>query len=93
MINKILIIEDDMSMARALELKLTRAGFEVKSAVNGEDGLVLFEKEDFSLILLDLVIPKIDGFKLLEKLKENRQNNIFIKSKNGKILQIKKDTR
>jgi DNA-binding response OmpR family regulator len=73
MAKKILIIEDDKSMARALEFKLTRAGFEVKSTGNGEDGLAILASENFSLILLDLIMPKVDGFKVLETLKE-RQN-------------------
>lgn len=68
---KILVIEDDKAMARALEIKLTHAGFEVEIAGDGEDGLIFLEKEDFSLVLLDLVVPKLDGFKILEKLKEN----------------------
>ncbi len=67
---KILIIEDDKAMANALEIKLARAGFAVKSAGNGEDGLAILKKEDFSLVLLDLIMPKLDGFDVLEKLKE-----------------------
>lgn len=77
MVKKILIIEDDKPMARALELKLAHAGFEAKSAGNGEDGLAIFASQDFSLVLLDLMIPKLDGFKVLEKLKE-RGNKIPI---------------
>lgn len=69
-IKKILVIEDDKAMSRALEIKLTHAGFGVKVAENGEEGLAVLEKEDFSLILLDLIVPKMDGFKVLEKLKE-----------------------
>ncbi len=67
---KILIIEDEKSMARALELKLTFAGFEVLCAGNGEEGLDLLGKETFALILLDLIMPKMDGFAFLEALKE-----------------------
>lgn len=67
---KILIIEDDKPMARALTVKLIRAGFEVESTGNGKDGLEILEKRVFSLILLDLVLPELDGFKVLEKLKE-----------------------
>lgn len=69
-VTKILIIEDEKAMARALEIKLIHAGFKVSIAENGEDGLLFLEKEDFSLILLDLILPKLDGFKVLEKLKE-----------------------
>lgn len=67
---KILIIEDEKPMARALELKLTHAGFEVVSAGNGEDGLAILEKRTFVLVLLDLVMPKMDGFSVLETLKQ-----------------------
>lgn len=69
---KILIIEDEKTLARALELKLTRLGFEVKVVFNGEDGMVLLQKELFELILLDLIMPKMDGFTLLAHLKEKK---------------------
>ncbi len=67
---KVLIVEDEKPMARALELKLTHAGFEVKNVSNGEDGLAVLEKEKFDLMLLDLVMPKMDGFGVLEELKK-----------------------
>jgi len=66
---KILIIEDEKSLARALELKLTHAGFKTKVVFNGEDGIEILNKESFSLILLDLIMPKMDGFTLLAMLK------------------------
>lgn len=59
-------------MAHALELKLTHAGFEAKAVFNGEDGVKLLQKETFALILLDLIMPKMDGFKVLETLKEKK---------------------
>ncbi len=67
---KILIIEDENLMSQALSSKFKDAGFDVKSAQNGENGLALLEKENFDIILLDLVMPKLDGFKVLEMLKE-----------------------
>lgn len=69
-LKKILIIEDEKSLARALELKLSRAGFAVTAVFNGEDGVALLLKESFSLILLDLIMPKMDGFGVLTILKE-----------------------
>jgi DNA-binding response OmpR family regulator len=68
-LKKILIIEDEKTLARALELKLIRAGFNVRVVSNGEEGLVLLMQEAFSLILLDLVMPKKDGFMVLAELK------------------------
>lgn len=69
---KILIVEDEKAMARALELKLTHAGFEAKIVFNGQDAVDVLEKESFALILLDLVMPKMDGFKVLETLQEKK---------------------
>lgn len=71
---KILIIEDEKPLARALELKLTHEGFQVVNIPNGEVALPLLEKEQFSLIICDLMMPKVDGFQVLE----------YIKSKNIK---------
>lgn len=69
---KILIIEDEKSMAQALELKLMHAGFKTKAVFNGKEGVELLQKETFTLILLDLVMPKMDGFKVLEILKKKK---------------------
>lgn len=69
---KILIIEDEKTLARALEVKLTSIGFNVRVVLNGEDGVSLLEKESFSLILLDLIMPKMDGFMVLEDLKAKK---------------------
>lgn len=71
---KILIIEDEKPLARALEIKLTHENFEVVNIPDGELALPLLEKEQFSLIICDLMMPKVDGFQILE----------FIKSKNIK---------
>ena len=67
---KILIIEDEKTLARALELTLTRAGFAVTTVFNGEEGTILLQNESFELILLDLIMPKMDGFAVLTALKE-----------------------
>lgn len=69
---KILIIEDEKTLSKALELKLSLSGFTVTAAFNGEDGVAILLKESFSLILLDLIMPKMDGFEVLAILKENK---------------------
>lgn len=55
-----------------MELKLTSIGFNVRTVLNGEEGIRLLEKEEFSLILLDLIMPKMDGFMVLEELKNRK---------------------
>lgn len=67
---KILIAEDDKPMSRAMELKLSKAGFQVKVVFNGEEALQLLEGENFDLIISDLMMPKLDGFGILAALKE-----------------------
>ena len=59
---KILIAEDDKAMARALNLKLTNAGFIVTSVYDGQEALDVLNKEIFDLVITDLVMPKIDCF-------------------------------
>jgi len=66
---KILIAEDEKPMARALELKLARAGFDTVTVVNGQDALTQLGQDHFDLMLLDLVMPRMDGFSLLAEMK------------------------
>jgi len=70
---RILIIEDEQSIARALELKLTHSGFQTSSAADGVAGLERLEQEAFDLVLLDLIMPKMNGYEVLERL-QAKQN-------------------
>ena len=63
-------MEDERAIARALELKLDHSGFDAVVANGGQPALDLLEKEQFDLILLDLIMPGIDGFGVLTELKE-----------------------
>mgnify|MGYP003419446698 CR=1 FL=1 len=69
---KILILEDEKPLAHALELKLTHEGFEVITTDNGEMGVSILEKETFDLVLSDLIIPGLDGFGVLERIKTKK---------------------
>lgn len=66
---KIIFIEDDEILVRAYQNKLTMEGFEVAIALDGEDALKQLQEKKFDLILLDLMLPKVDGFTVLEKLR------------------------
>jgi DNA-binding response OmpR family regulator len=69
MAKKILFIEDEMRLQEALAAKLKAEGYEVISALDGESGFKMAEENKPDLILLDLILPKKDGFKVLEELK------------------------
>jgi DNA-binding response OmpR family regulator len=71
---KILIIEDEKSLSRALELKLVHEGFSVKALYSGEGFLETVKSENFSLIICDLIMPKVDGFEVLQMVKDNNIN-------------------
>jgi len=69
--SKILIIEDDKFLRELITRKLQSEKFEITSAIDGESGLELVEKERPDLVLLDLILPGINGFEVLGKIKEN----------------------
>lgn len=67
---RVLVIEDELKVARALEEGLTQAGYEVSIATDGEDGFYQVKTERFDLILLDLMLPGRDGLEILRTLRE-----------------------
>jgi len=70
--NKVLLIaEDEPSLRYILRDKLSNIGFTVFEAADGEEGLAVAMKEHPDLILLDLVMPKMDGISMLKKLRES----------------------
>lgn len=68
---KILIVEDDRSLQNALVEIITQEGFETESAFDGEDGLVKAGTFMPDLILLDIILPKKNGFEFLAEIKED----------------------
>lgn len=70
---KILVVEDDTYLANAYRVKLTKAGFEVKSAYDGDEALALLQSFVPDLIVLDIVMPKKDGFATLAEIKANEK--------------------
>ena len=71
MAKKILIIEDDKFLRELISQKLEIEGYEISEAVDGEKGIKQVEEEKPDLVLLDLILPGIDGFEVLTKMKED----------------------
>ena len=67
----ILIVEDNPTYRKLLELRLHSLGYATLAAQDGEDGLVLAKKESPDLIIVDLMLPKMDGHTLCRKLKKD----------------------
>lgn len=76
---KILLIEDEEALQKSLSKTLEMEGFNVINAYNGKTGLELALKEKPDLILLDLILPQMDGFEVLRELKKSPETkNISI---------------
>ena len=67
----ILIIEDDKFLRELIAQKLTKEGYKMSEAVDGEEGIKKVKSEQPDLVLLDLILPGIDGFEVLSKMKED----------------------
>ena len=73
---KILLVDDDPLLTEMYSQKLVKDGFEVHKAVDGEQGLELLKKEKPHLVLLDIMMPKINGLDVLKKIKEDPDTQI-----------------
>lgn len=67
---KIVIVEDNIAMREIVVHKLTTNGFEVKEAGDGKEGIDLIISEKPDLVLLDLMLPEVDGFQVLENIRK-----------------------
>ncbi len=70
----ILVVEDHGSLCEMLSVYLIRHGYHVRTADNGEAALDLLSKEEIDLVLLDLMLPRVDGFTVLKHVRETRED-------------------
>ena len=71
---RILIVDDDENIAELISLYLTKECFDTKIVFNGEDALSTFETYEPNLILLDLMLPGIDGYQVCREIRAIRQS-------------------
>jgi DNA-binding response OmpR family regulator len=69
---KILIVDDDQNILRLYKEELQDEGYVIVTASNGQEAIEMFEKEDPDLVTLDILLPDIDGIKLLRQMKEKK---------------------
>lgn len=71
MAKKVLIIEDEQTLVKALEQMFKDSGYEIAVAIDGEEGWAQINSFQPDLVLLDLILPKLDGFSILQKIKSS----------------------
>lgn len=74
----ILIVEDDATLRRILRDVLTIKGYEVFVASDGEQGCRLFSEHDIDLVIADVMMPRMDGFEMVRRMRESGANTQFI---------------
>lgn len=93
MTKKILLVEDEPTYYKVLQKALTDEGFDVTLASEGKQAILILNRETFDLILLDLIMPGLNGFDVLEKVKTlpNWNNaKILVLSNLGQIEEIRR---
>jgi two-component system response regulator ResD len=75
---KVLVIDDEWNMRNLLRIYLTKEGFEVSDTPNGTEGLALIKDCDFDVILLDIMMPDIDGWQVCKKIRKMNQTPIIM---------------
>ncbi|MFH1854092.1 MAG: response regulator transcription factor [Candidatus Omnitrophota bacterium] len=74
---KILIIEDDKNISKLIKYNLEKAGFGCVVARTGEDALDILDKEAVDLMLLDIMLPKMDGFQVCRQVKQDKKLSLI----------------
>lgn len=88
--DKILVVEDDLDIQELLQNFLQESGYDITVANDGLEAINIFSDDDFDLILLDILLPKIDGFSVCEFIRKKSQIPIIILTAlNGEKEQIK----
>lgn len=82
-IGKILIAEDNTEIKKVLKLYLAAEGYQVYLANDGAEALQLFKHEDISMIIADLMMPKVDGYDLINRIRQSSKVPILILSAKG----------
>lgn len=80
---RILVIEDEKKLSNIMSLYLKKEKYEVKCAFDGEEAERIIDEEDFDLIILDIMMPKKDGWSLLRKIKANTNTPVILTTARG----------
>ena len=82
---KILIVDDEISIRRILETRLSLIGYDVISASDGEEALSIFRRENPNLVVLDVMMPKLDGYGVCQELRKESDIPIIMLTALGDV--------
>ncbi|MEM8603299.1 MAG: response regulator [Cyanobacteria bacterium P01_H01_bin.121] len=82
---KILVVDDEAAVRRILDMRLSMAGFKVVTAIDGEEALEVFQREAPDLVVLDIMLPKLDGYGVCRQLRQESEVPIIMLSALGAI--------
>ncbi len=82
---KVLIVEDDNNIAQLLQLYLEKEGFETFVAPDGGQGLTLFQEHKPDLVLLDIMLPVMDGWTVCQKIRESDKTPVIMMTAKGEV--------
>lgn len=83
--NKILVIDDDPHISEAIRLYLEKEGYEVRNAYDGAEGISVFKKYEPDLVLLDIMMPKKDGWQVCREIREVSSRPIIMLTAKGEV--------
>ena len=83
--HKILVIEDEVKLARFIELELTHEGYDVGLAYDGKTGYEMFAQDKYDLVLLDIMLPEIDGLEVTRLLRRSSDVPIIMLTAKGEV--------
>lgn len=82
---KILLVEDEKQMAMFIEMELNHEGYKVDAAYDGREGLNLSEEKEYDLILLDIMIPRLNGIEVCKRIRQSSQIPIIMLTAKGSV--------
>lgn len=83
---RILIVEDEEKIARFVELELSHEGYAVDKAANGRDGLGMAQSGDYDLMLLDIMLPELNGFEVLRRLRRTSSLPVLLLTARDEVM-------